>query len=392
MDKNKLYKQLSIIMITAIVTIAITVAIFCAYLGGVSNMHRSVKLALTLKVVEQNYIGEVDMDEATDDAITAIIDAMDDRWSYYMTADELASYELRTQNTYSGIGVTVTVVDEGFLIISVTRDTPAYKADILPEETIVSINGESVAGQATSDLTATIQAFGDENFTLGIKNADGELREVSLSTTAVYTSPVDYEMVTEDIGLITISNFSTGAAEDGITAIEQLIEEGATALIFDVRYNNGGFVHELTELLDYLLPEGDIFVSCDKDGNEEITTSDAEELDMPMAVLFNENSYSAAELFPAQLEEFGKAITVGMPTTGKGRSQVNYYLPDGSAIHISTEVYLTSERRDLSEEGGIVPQYEVEMSDEQNSYLYYDILPKEDDLQLQTAINALNNN
>jgi len=148
-------------------------------------------------------------------------------------------------------------------------------------------------------------------------------------------------------------------------------------------------VHELTALLDYLLPEGDIFVARDRDGNETVTSSDAECISLPMAVLINDDSYSAAELFAAQLSEFGAAVTVGQPTTGKGRSQVSFMLFDGSAVHISQEAYLTSSRRDLAQQGGLVPDVQVMLTDEDEYSLYYRNLPYDEDEQLTAALDAL---
>ena len=132
--------------------------------------------------------------------------------------------------------------------------------------------------------------------------------------------------------------------------------------IFDVRTNPGGLVSELTSLLDYLLPSGTIFVSVDKDGNRTETTSDSVCLDMPMAVLVNEYTYSAAEFFAAALQEYNWADVIGARTTGKSRSQQTLELSDGSAIHISTARYLTPLGVDLAEQGGIIPDQEVALT------------------------------
>jgi carboxyl-terminal processing protease len=142
-------------------------------------------------------------------------------------------------------------------------------------------------------------------------------------------------------------------------------------------------------MLDYLLPEGEIFVSVSKDGTEKVETSDASCVEMPMAVLVNQNSYSAAEFFAAALREYDWATVVGQQTTGKGRSQITKRLSDGSALHISTKKYMTPSRVDLSEVGGITPDIEIEISDEDFTSLYYDQLSHEDDEQLQAAVNAV---
>ena len=121
----------------------------------------------------------------------------------------------------------------------------------------------------------------------------------------------------------------------------KLQEEGAVALVFDMRNNGGGYLSQLTEMLDFLLPEGPIFISRDRAGNEEVTQSDAACVDLPMAVLVNADTYSAAEFFAAELQEQGVAVIVGEPTSGKGYSQQTFALPHGGAMAISTGAYFT---------------------------------------------------
>jgi carboxyl-terminal processing protease len=200
---------------------------------------------------------------------------------------------------------------------------------------------------------------------------------------------VSYELLDSGVGLITIENFDSGVCDDFIAAVEDLQSQGAVGLIFDVRNDPGGLVSELTAMLDYLLPEGEIFVSVSKDGTEKVEKSGASCVEMPMAVLVNQNSYSAAEFFAAALREYDWATVVGQQTTGKGRSQITKLLSDGSALHISTKKYMTPNRVDLSEVGGITPDIEIEISDEDFTLLYYDQLAREDDEQLQAAVSAV---
>jgi carboxyl-terminal processing protease len=196
-------------------------------------------------------------------------------------------------------------------------------------------------------------------------------------------------MLEDNVGYVAITNFRQGAASDAIEAIEALLEQGATSLVLDVRSNPGGQVTELVELLDYLLPEGDIFIRADKKGREVVEVSDEECLDMPMAVLVNGDSYSAAEYFAAALREYNWATVVGEATTGKARSQVTIPLWDGGAVHLSKYTYLTPQRQDLYEAGGLVPDVEIELTEQQRSDFDTGWLEPSDDPQIQGAINAL---
>jgi carboxyl-terminal processing protease len=204
-------------------------------------------------------------------------------------------------------------------------------------------------------------------------------------------TPVATATLLEDgIGLIKIANFNTNCYNETAAAIRQLKEEGATKLIFDVRFNGGGYASELVKVLDDLLPEVELFHTVDYKGNESIDMSDAEFLDMPMAVLVNGSSYSAAEFFAAALQEYDAAVVVGEKTTGKGYFQQNFQLSDGSAVNLSVGKYYTPKGQNLAGVG-IVPDVEVAMDEQTYLDLYYDALEPEEDPQIQAALEALAN-
>jgi carboxyl-terminal processing protease len=188
---------------------------------------------------------------------------------------------------------------------------------------------------------------------------------------------------------VSINNFNDRCAQETKAAIESLIEQGATSLIFDLRNNPGGYKHELVNILDYLLPEGDLFHSVDYSGKKETDTSDAKCLQMPMAVLINKNSYSAAEFFAAALEEYNWATVVGDPTSGKGNFQYTFDLPDGSGVGLSVGKYYTPNGVSLAEQGGLVPEVLVEISDELAAKIYADLVPPAEDPQIQAAVKVL---
>ena len=173
-----------------------------------------------------------------------------------------------------------------------------------------------------------------------------------------------------------------------MAAIEALLSQGATSIIFDVRYNPGGYKTELVKLLDYLLPEGDLFHSEDYKGNISVDKSDAKHLDIPMAVIVNGSSYSAAEFFAAALREYDAAVTIGEKTSGKGHFQNTFLLSDGSAVAISTGRYKTP--KGVSLEGvGITPDVEITVDEETAYYIYAGVLDPMEDPQILAAIDAL---
>ena len=217
---------------------------------------------------------------------------------------------------------------------------------------------------------------------------NGVVRDVTIVRERIKTLNVSWDMLEDQVALIHIRNFEQDAAKDSIAAIEEAREQGAKALIFDVRYNPGGYKHELVALLDYLLPEGPLFRSVDYKGKESVDYSKESHLDMPMAVLVNYQSYSAAEFFAAALQEYHAATVIGEQTYGKGRFQEVRKLDDGSAINISTGQYTTPNGVSLVGVG-ITPDCVVELTQEQKADLYYSRLDKADDAQLQKAIEVL---
>lgn len=339
-------------------------------IGGLEGVSRAAKYAAVAEIIDKRYVGDSDPDEVCDAAISGMIASLGDQWSYYMTAEQYESYKQYVKNVYTGIGISIRQSEDGdgLLIMSVTEGGPAEAAGVKAGDVLIGVDGEDVSGMEVSKVKSIIQSKNGQTIVLKLRREDGE-EEVSVTCGEIKVETVKFEMLEDSIGYIKIANFEDGCSEGAISAVDELVEDGARAIIFDVRSNPGGKVSELTKLLDYLLPEGDIFVSVSEDGVETVTRSDAECVEIPMAVLVNSDSYSAAELFAATLSEYGWAETVGEATTGKGRSQITLVLRDGSAVHLSTNAYLTPNRVDLSETGGIVPEHEIALSDENDNQL-----------------------
>ena len=354
------------------------------------------KLDQIQKLVDQYFIGEVDEEKLADAAASGMIKGLDDEWSYYISADDYESYLEAATNSYVGIGVTITSenVAKGLQIIDVSPDSPAYAAGLENGDLILAVEGVRVldGSDEALDLSETknrVRGKEGTSVTLTISH-NGVERDVTITRAKIKTINVTWEMLDGNLALIRIRNFEQDAAKDSIAAIEAAKTKGAVGLIFDVRYNPGGYKHELVKLLDYLLPKGPLIRSVDYNGKENVDYSDASFLDMPMVVLCNYESYSAAEFFPAALQEYHAATIIGEQTYGKGRFQTSMKLDDGSAINISVGQYTTPNGVSLVGKG-ITPDIIVELSDEQKKDLYYNLLDKADDAQLQKAIEVLMN-
>ena len=340
-------------------------------------------------LIKNRFIEEADMEKAEDAAATAMIDSLGDRWSYYLSAADYATHKEQVENAYVGIGITISPEEsgQGFLILAVQKDSGAEAAGLLAGDIITGAEGQDVRDMTTAQLRDIIRGKEGTSVSLEITR-DSEVLRVQVTRMQILTEVVRYEMLENSIGLIAISNFDARCADETIAAIEALREQGAQALIFDVRNNPGGYATELVKVLDYLLPEGDLFRTLDYAGRETVDKSDASFLDMPIAVVCNEDSYSAAEFFPAAIQEYGAGTIVGMPTCGKGYFQYTYELSDGSAVGLSAGKYFTPSGKSLIGTG-IQPDVVVEVDDETRAKIAYGTLDAKDDPQIQAAADIL---
>lgn len=349
----------------------------------------STKLDQVEYLIKNRFIEEADMEKAEDAAATAMIDSLGDRWSYYLSAADYATHKEQVENAYVGIGITISPEEngQGFLILAVQKDSGAEAAGLLAGDIITGAESQDVRGMTTAQLRDIIRGKEGTSVSLEITR-DSEVLRVQVTRMQILTKVVSYEMLENSIGLIAISNFDARCADETISAIDALREQGAQALIFDVRNNPGGYATELVKVLDYLLPEGDLFRTLDYAGRETVDKSDASFLDMPIAVVCNEDSYSAAEFFPAAIQEYGAGTIVGMPTCGKGYFQYTYELSDGSAVGLSAGKYFTPSGKSLIGTG-IQPDVVVEVDDETRAKIAYGTLDAKDDPQIQAAVDIL---
>lgn len=336
-----------------------------------------------------SFAGDADKTKIEDAAADAMVNAMGDRWSYYIPAAELPSFLENSENAYVGIGVTVQATDDnsGLMVIAVQPGGPAEEAGVQVGDVIIQVDGESAQDRTVSEISAMIR--GEEGTVVSITVLrSGEGITMSMTRKRMETSVASSKLLNEHVGLVTIQNFDERCADETIAAIKALLNQGADMLLFDVRNNPGGYVDELTKVLDYLLPEGNLIRTVGTDGSDETVTSDADCVKVPMAVLVNENTYSAAELFAVDLSEYGVARIFGQKTSGKGFFQQVFQFSDGSAAGISVGRYYTSQGNNL--EGiGLTPDEEIKLDDESEALLYNGMLEPENDAQLQAALSYL---
>lgn len=383
-------KRFSGLQLLAAVLVTLLVTVLALFLAAWLTIGpEGLTLLEGMALVNTRFVGEYEKEVVLDSAMSGMISGLGDRWSYYLSPERYQAEQERRANSYVGIGVTVDYSsEEGLTIQAVTEGGPAQEAGLTPGEIITAVDGQSIAGDKRYEATELIQGKENTAVILTLLGTDGESREAEVTRRSIETDPVAYEMLENGTGYIRVENFFRRSADQVKAAVEDLQSQGAKALVFDMRNNGGGYLDELIPMLDSLLPEGPIFRTRSRSGTEKIEESDAECVGLPMAVLVNGDTYSAAEIFAAELQEWGAAVVVGTPTSGKGYSQQLYPLFNGGAVGISTAEYFTGEGKSLVGTGLTLDrEYHLSQTDEARRQAGG--LPLEEDGQLQAALELL---
>ncbi len=380
---NRILSYVLVAMLSVTVTVAVMLGIF-----AVSSQH-STKLTVLQRLITEYFIGEVDETAMEDAAANAMVGALGDKWSYYIPADAYQAYMEQMKNAYVGVGITISGEDtqQGVRVVEVVAGGPAEIAGLQVNDVIVQVDGRSVLGTDISEVKSMVQGKAGTVVKITVLRQDTEVA-LDVTRQEIRQPVVKSQMLQDGIGLVTIYNFNTNCASETLAAIGELRSQGAGKLIFDVRNNPGGYAEELVKVLDYLLPEGKLFTRVDYTGAEHTDMSDAACLEIPMAVLVNGNSYSAAEFFAAAMAEYDAAVVVGEKTTGKGYFQSTFQLPDGSAVGLSIGKYYTPKGVSLADTG-VTPQVSVEVDKELAALIQAGQLDPTQDPQIQGAVDAL---
>ncbi len=345
-------------------------------------------LAEAEELVKKYFLGTVDHDVTQEALVRAYVSSLGDRYSRYLNAAEFAAYETSSNGAGYGIGVRVAwdESDGALLIHNVFSGSPAEEAGLRRGDRITRVAGKSVAeAGAEASVSAITGAEGSEVDIHVTRVVGGQTLDFDFSVPrrSVVIESASGEMLDPDIGYVQIFSFNSNTPDQFRGAVEALKEKGAKALIFDLRGNGGGDLDACTQMLDYLLPEGELFRVYDRDGNYRAYESDPSFVDLPMAVLINGESASASEIFAFSVRWFQKGVLVGETTLGKGTAQIVLKMQDGGAVILSHLRFTPPDG--VSTEGtGVKPDLAVPYEGED---LY--LLPREKDVQLNRALAVL---
>lgn len=360
------------------------------YNGVLSDTSHVQKIEYLEKLIDQEYLGEVDNDEMAEGVYAGLVYGLGDVYSRYYTADEYAQETASTDGAYAGIGVSIQKNKNGGVQIAECYEGgPGAEAGLQTGDVITAINDTDVTDMELSDVVSMIRENKDKTIVLTVlrENEDSS-REISVDVTDVELPSVSGEMIDESTGYIQITQFTGVTPQQYKDTFAELKDKGMERLVIDLRDNPGGLLTSVCDILREILPEGLIVYTEDKYGDREEETCDGKnKLDMPLAVLVNENSASASEIFAGAVQDHGVGTIVGTTTYGKGVVQELRQLSDGSAVKLTVSNYYTPNGNSINKVG-IKPDVEVKLA---SVLLNKDEITHEEDNQLQKALNVIEN-
>ncbi len=342
-------------------------------------------------LLEKQYVGDLDEESQLTEALKAYVKALGDPYTEYLEMSEAEEFIDGSYGQKYGIGVRVfeSTDPPGIYVKYAYPGAPAEKAGILSGDVIVSVDGVSVTHENYEKSVDAVAGEEGTTVKLSVKRGE-ETKEFSVVRGSFNASPIEYRLLNceGDIAYLRIDGVSSNSSAEFKAALEALKALGAKAYVFDVRDDGGGYLDEVTSMLDLLLPEGPIVHYTHKgEEDERVVMSDADVLiDAPMAVLINKNTASAAELFAAALRDYKLAVLVGKTTYGKGVIQTLYELKNGDVLKITTGRYDPPYGENY-QGVGVNPDVEVSLPSGESFYL----LKESEDTQLQAAISELQN-
>lgn len=314
------------------------------------------------RTIRENYGGTINETLLMDSVAQGYIKGIGDKYGMYISAEEFKRLRQNKEGEDVGIGAVTEISPDGYLLVTeVYPDSPAQVSGIIAGDLIVKINDLNLTPENGEQSLASLQGEAGTKLSLVVRRDAADIAIPELTRRIVAIPSVYSRVIPEtSIGYLWIKQFNDNTADQFTRELHKVIEAGADCLIFDVRDNKGSSLKSAVRILDKLVPDGIIYSSIYKNGTIEINeTSDANEINMPMVVLTNAGTSSAAELFAQDLKDYGKASTVGASTMGKGVILNRIILSDGSAIDL-TIAQIATRSGVIFDEVGIKADYDVQ--------------------------------
>ena len=340
-------------------------------------------------LINQYYLFDIDEKKQQEGAVEGYVKALGDPYSEFLTKEEMDGLNQETEGEYAGVGIVVTPSENGAItVVSAIKGSPAAEKGIKKDDIILKINGKDYNASTMNDAVKVMKGKPNTDVKLTIarmENKSNKVFDVNITRRMISLTTVDSKKI-GDIGYISITQFDRKTGDEFKEHYEKLKKENVKSIILDLRSNPGGLLDSTVEIADYLLPEGVIVKTVDKNKKEQIEKSDASQQDLPMVVLVNGSSASASEILTGALKDYKKATIVGENTFGKGIVQTIIPMKNGEGLKLTVSEYFSPNGNKIHKKG-IKPDVEIKLNDKAKG-IGTEFL--DTDNQLQKAIEILN--
>lgn len=386
--RNGFLSGVAVCLVIALMVVIVKETMLHSTVGsGFMTKHGVEKVNLLSDVIDQYYYKDITDEEKMEGIYKGLMSSTNDKYTDYYSPKEFKDLMVTMEGDYGGIGATLSQdkATKEVSVVEVYEGSPAARAGLERGDIVISVDGHLGTDESLDDFVQRIRGEEGTSIEMVYKRDDQE-KTIEITREEVIVPSVSHRMLDDKIGYIRISSFVNGTQKDFEDALADLQGQGMQGIVFDMRDNGGGMVDSVVAILDDILPAGTVVYTMDKSGKrEDYTSDDAKKIDIPVTVLVNENTASAAEIFTGAIRDFNYGTIIGTNTFGKGIVQSTVPLSDGSAVKITVATYYTPSGECIHEKG-IKPDIELEFSYADENPTEYDELK---DNQVQKAMEVL---
>ena len=324
-------------------------------------------LQQALDLTMENYYSDAEREKLLQGALGGMMKALDDPYSQYLSPDDFEQFQVSTEGSFSGVGMQVEQADDYIKVVAPLKGTPAEKAGIKTGDIIIAVDAENIQGYTLEKAVSMIRGeIGSKVVLTILRHGEEKPFEIEITRDEIELEVIQHRMLDKYIGYIFLNNFTANAPEEFQKALQELKQQGAVGLVFDLRSNPGGLLTSGLGVASEFVETGQQLVHIvDKEGNKQSYISiNPQPEKMPVVVLVNGGSASASEIVAGALQDYDIADLVGEKTYGKASVQSLFSLEDGGAIKLTTNHYFTPKEREI-QDVGLTPDYVVEGEEEQ---------------------------
>ncbi|NLJ76424.1 MAG: S41 family peptidase [Peptococcaceae bacterium] len=328
-----------------------------------ANYKHVSNLVKVIAIVRTQYLQPVNSDQMIDGAIKGIVDSLNDPYSVYLEPKTFAMLQEQIKGSFGGLGILVGVKDSGLTVVRAYEGTPAAKAGIEAGDQIIRINDTDARGMDLETAVGLMRGPVGSTISLTIERRGGTLQFSNIAREEISVPTVEGQVIgNSDIGYIMISQFTERSPEEMGKVLSNLQSNEIKGLILDLRDNPGGELTSAVNVAKHFIPKGPIVFIDYRNGRDQEFPSEGQTVDLPLVVLINEGSASAAEILAGAVKDTGVGTLIGTKTFGKGVVQTLFQLDNGAGLKLTTAKYLTPNRNDINLKG-IEPDVSISNQD-----------------------------